>query len=994
MTVGELLVRINGDSSGLDKEVKKSIENVSKFNDKITSVTNLIKGAFALYSGKQLFDFTVGSNADLEQYKTSFEVLLGSADAAQKKLDYLYKFAADTPFEAEPIIQASVLLENNRLQTEKYITSLGNTAAAFKKFGATIESVAQPIGRLASGQTGEALERLREFGITTRDLMEKGITFDKGGQLTSSISQTMDAVIAVMDEKYGGMMEKQSKTFNGLMSTIQDNISAFGRKIGEDVFDKLKEKQADFMSSWDKWSQDGTLDKIASGISGFLLQVVDGLSNAIEIMAKYGKEVIGIISAVTALSAALKVAAAVQAAFNISAAANPYIAIAAGVVALVGGIVGYTAASKAAEQQTVQTLQATQQEIDTTDQLITKYETLKSKTNQTTEEKTQLHEIEKKLAELYPSAADGIDSENQKYTTQIDLVKQLSSEKRKSYEQDIELMAAQGKSKISSLRAELSDIDNQRTELTQQRDAAKNEFEGNEDIYNKIADKIANGENTDSDKEFQSLIDQVYEAGYNHTAGFIMDMQDKVDKWEKLNGQLSSMDEKQTKIKDEINKYAEAIVAADKLQNPDAYNTKVPDWAQQYVPSSSGSSSNDTGKKYDDLDTSSRGSSSQAYENKALDTALKSLEHKKQMNQISLEDEVKTLQAIKNAYTKTADEKMDIDESIYTAQKSIQAKRLQDSVDWINEQKELNNLTTEQEIAAWNRVYKNQKDNIEAVKEATKNLAKLKKEQLDKEVQDNKTALDKMVDDYIDKKKEQYDWEESQEEKRLNEKLDALEKEYQAIEDQETASDRAEERSDAEAIIEKYAGAATSEGQRILKEAQDKIKELDRQDAQDAREKEKETQKEAIEQEIDDNKTKYEKLRDNLETEQEQLLAATEKFAKEGVSSLTDADKKLKEALTNATKTFNENQDNYINEGLKKIRKFVDDYKKIASELSSTGLYTGNTSMVTGTGNSSVVTINDYGNKNLYGIEDVNDYGNELLSVAKDATRGSGGDTA
>jgi DNA repair exonuclease SbcCD ATPase subunit len=980
--------KLQNETKGLDDQTQKTQKSIDGMGGKIgllsgklNSLVTLIKSAIMVYSGKQFFDFTVGSNAQFEQYTTSFNVLLGSADRAREHLEYLFDFAAKTPFDMPQVVEASKLLETFGLDTRKYLTQIGNAASAFN---VPMTQVADAIGRLSSGQTGEAMEQLRRLGISMKLLTEQDIQFDKGGQLTSSIAQTMDAVMAIMDSKYKGMMDEQSKTFNGLMSTIQDNLSAFGRQIGEDVFESLKEKQSDFMSTWDEWSQNGTLDKIADGISGFLVQVVDGLTEAIEIMAAYGKEIVGIISAVTALSAALKVAAAVQAAFNISAAANPYIAIAAGITALVSGIIGYTAATKAAEQQTQKTLQATRQELDNTDQLIVKYETLKSKTSQTTEEKTQLHDIEKKLADLYPAAADGIDSENQKYTTQIDLVKQLSSEKKKAYQQDVELLASQGKMQISSLRAQLSDLDTQRAQLTQQRDAVKKEFQGNQDLYNKLADKIAKGENNSSDKEFQKLIDEVYKAGYNHTTGFIFEMQDKIGQWEKLNGQLSSLDEKQAKLKEDINKYAEAIVAADKLKNPNTY--ELPAWVTQVTKSSSAG----TGKTYSDLDNTSR-ASTQTYKNEALDAALKVLEHRKAMNQLSLEDEVKTLQAIKSAYVKTADERMDIEERIYTAQKSIQTKRLQDSVNWIATQKELGKLSAEDEIAAWTRVYKNQKDNIEAVAAATKNLNRLKKEMADKEVQDNKTMLDKMVKDYIDKKKSQYDWEEDQEEKRLNDKLKALDKEYQAIEDQEKAADRASERADAEAIIRKYAGAATPEGQRILKDAQDKIRELDRQDAQDARDREKDSRKEAIEQELEDNKAKYQKLRADLETEQQQMLAATEKFAQEGVSSLTSADTKLKEALTNATKVFNANQDTFISDGLKKIRKFVDDYKRIASELSAPGLFSGNTPVIAASGGNSIVTINDYGNKNLYGIDDVGDYSNELMNAAKDMSRGSGG---
>ena len=45
---------------------------------------------------------------------------------------------------------------------------------------------------------------------------------------------------------------------------------------------------------------------------------------------------------------------------------------------------------------------------------------------------------------------------------------------------------------------------------------------------------------------------------------------------------------------------------------------------------------------------------------------------------------------------------------------------------WINERKNLGELSVEEEIEAWERVRKNQSDNIEAVKQATLNLYKLR----------------------------------------------------------------------------------------------------------------------------------------------------------------------------------------------------------------------------------------------------------------------------
>ncbi|OZV12345.1 phage tail tape measure protein [Tissierella sp. P1] len=117
------------------------------------------------------------------------------------------------------------------------------------------------------------------------------------------------------------------------------------------------------------------------------------------------------------------------------------------------------------------------------------------------------------------------------------------------------------------------------------------------------------------------------------------------------------------------------------------------------------------------------------YENKQLQEALKLLEHRKKISeetQASIKTEIAELNRINFLYVKTADERMDMAERIYSAEKRLRDRTLQDSINWINQKKNLNELSVEDEIAAWERVRKNQSNNIEAVKQATLNLYKLR----------------------------------------------------------------------------------------------------------------------------------------------------------------------------------------------------------------------------------------------------------------------------
>lgn len=132
-------------------------------------------------------------------------------------------------------------------------------------------------------------------------------------------------------------------------------------------------------------------------------------------------------------------------------------------------------------------------------------------------------------------------------------------------------------------------------------------------------------------------------------------------------------------------------------------------------------------------------------ENKALDNALKQLEHRKRMSEetvASIQTEIKELNRINSAYAKTADERMDMDERIYDAEKRLKDKRLQDSTNWISEQKELGKMSVAQEIAAWENILKTQKNNNEAVKQATLNLYKLKSQLAEETAQKETNSIE------------------------------------------------------------------------------------------------------------------------------------------------------------------------------------------------------------------------------------------------------------
>lgn len=82
-----------------------------------------------------------------------------------------------------------------------------------------------------------------------------------------------------------------------------------------------------------------------------------------------------------------------------------------------------------------------------------------------------------------------------------------------------------------------------------------------------------------------------------------------------------------------------------------------------------------------------------SYKNTALDNELKRLEHKRAMDDLTYSEELAWLERIRSKYAKTAEEKQQLDEKIYAAKKALlEAER--------NHQKNMDELTLQEEIAS------------------------------------------------------------------------------------------------------------------------------------------------------------------------------------------------------------------------------------------------------------------------------------------------------
>lgn len=253
MEVGQLWVRLGLDKSGFDSGVNEA-------KGKSSGLGGFIKSAFqftvgmgmfdALKTGiKSAWDASIGFNSQMEQSEAAFTTLLGNAKNAKQMLSELNSMASSTPFELTDLTKASQTLLSFGIDSKNVmgdLKMLGDVSMGNKeKFNALTLAFSQiqSTGKL----TGQDLLQLINAGFNPLQIISKQ-TGESMAELKDKMSKgaiSADMVTAAFQsatEKGGlfyGAMDKQSKTFEGQMSTLSDNVKSTLGSVLKPEFENL-----------------------------------------------------------------------------------------------------------------------------------------------------------------------------------------------------------------------------------------------------------------------------------------------------------------------------------------------------------------------------------------------------------------------------------------------------------------------------------------------------------------------------------------------------------------------------------------------------------------------------------------------------------------------------------------------------------------------------------------------------------------------------------
>jgi tape measure domain-containing protein len=189
-------------------------------------------------------------NSQMEQATVAFTYFTGSAQLAQKEVDYLFELAAKTPFEFPQLLDATkkfLAFGYTTEQTNTVMQILSDTIAGLGLSGEAIDRAVLAFGQMrAAGRVlGTELRQLTELGIPALQILQEelGLTSEEMahiGELRIPADVAIPALLRGMQREFKGMAEEQSKTFQGQLSTLRDYTARTLGDITQPLFDRIR----------------------------------------------------------------------------------------------------------------------------------------------------------------------------------------------------------------------------------------------------------------------------------------------------------------------------------------------------------------------------------------------------------------------------------------------------------------------------------------------------------------------------------------------------------------------------------------------------------------------------------------------------------------------------------------------------------------------------------------------------------------------------------
>jgi len=297
-------------------------EDLDKLDRSLSGTINTAKKlAWAIGGVGVALGYVLKTAGGFEQQEVAFEVMLGGAELAKKTLDDLFQFAVVTPFKIPDLLTNSKQLLAMGFEAKNLIPTmrmLGNVASGLS---VPLRQIAHNFGQVKTqGKlTGRELKDFTVAGVDllavlTKQLGTAGVEATRSmmqrGQISFEMVNKAFKAMTSLGGKFFKLMDRQSKTFLGIVNNITDalyilTIQAGGKllpaakKLANEALqflivnrELIKSKAADFFTK---------LAKIFFRLWRITKNIVAGIDGLVQAFGGWERVINGVITALVVL---------------------------------------------------------------------------------------------------------------------------------------------------------------------------------------------------------------------------------------------------------------------------------------------------------------------------------------------------------------------------------------------------------------------------------------------------------------------------------------------------------------------------------------------------------------------------------------------------------------------------------------------------------------------------------------------------------------------
>jgi Lambda phage tail tape-measure protein (Tape_meas_lam_C) len=263
-------------SNGAVAMVAKFTPVIGIIGGVVLAFTAAVASGLILVGVFKAISASIPEAAKMESLRVRLAVAMGSFTEADKKFKDLKKFADETPFSDEEVFKAGVALQSmtdGALSGIPALTAIGGAASqAGDSFAVMAERVGQVYNGIQNG--GDFIEQLKTLsnqgvvsGATLGAVKRLNDEASKGGDATAIKAKQWAMIYKDLEGKSIALI-LQSRTWNGLLSTIDGNWQSLKAAFGKPIMDALKPVLVDLIKLFPSMIEKATMVGEAFG-NGF-----------------------------------------------------------------------------------------------------------------------------------------------------------------------------------------------------------------------------------------------------------------------------------------------------------------------------------------------------------------------------------------------------------------------------------------------------------------------------------------------------------------------------------------------------------------------------------------------------------------------------------------------------------------------------------------------------------------------------------------------------